>query len=190
MPVSNYKVQIRLAESAMSIFRKAYRIPCSLEEKIKTSLNILQGHNLFQPVSYSEWATSIVIVPKRYGKIRICADYKVTVNKSLDKMFYPLPLMEDILHKLHGADTYVVLDLHQASQQMPIDERSQKVLTINTPWGLYQMKRLPFGLSSSPFIFQQYMDGILEYDFAQAYIDDAIIGGHGINACFTTLTRY
>lgn len=42
--------------------------------------------------------------PKKSGALKICADYKVTMNKNLDKMFYSLPTMDGILHKLQGVD--------------------------------------------------------------------------------------
>lgn len=93
----------------MSIFRKSYRVPCNLEEKVKVALTRLQTQNILQPVSYSDWAHCDCF--KKSGE-RICADYKVTVNKSLDKMLYPLPVKEDVLNKLQGAYTCIILDLH------------------------------------------------------------------------------
>lgn len=76
-------------------------------------------------------------------------------------MLYPLATLEYILAKLQGATTFVVLDLNQAYPQLELDEESQKLVVVNTPWGLYKNKRLPFGLSSSPFIFQRFMDQTL-----------------------------
>lgn len=50
-------------------------------------------------------------------------------------MFYPLPTLDYTLHKSQGADTYVVLDLHQAYQQLPVSEDSQKVMSITRQCG-------------------------------------------------------
>lgn len=54
VPVMNYEVQVRLTQNTTPIFRKAYRVPCSLEEKVKTALLELQELNILEPISYSE----------------------------------------------------------------------------------------------------------------------------------------
>ena len=46
---------------------------------------------LQKKVTYSEWATPIVAVPKKDRKIRICGNYKVTINQELEVDQYPLP---------------------------------------------------------------------------------------------------
>ena len=38
---------------------------------------------IIKRVTYSDWATPIVPVPKADGAVRICGDYKVTINQHL-----------------------------------------------------------------------------------------------------------
>lgn len=68
-------------------------------------------------------------------------------------MSYPLPKMEDLITKLQGADTFVILDLIQAYLQLELDDNTKNMLVINTPWGLHENRRLVFGISCSSFIF-------------------------------------
>ena len=49
---------------------------------------------------------------------------------------------------------YNKLDLKNAYQQLVMDSDGQQFITINTHRGLYRYKRLPFGIASSPAIFQ------------------------------------
>lgn len=68
------------------------------------------------------------------------------------------------------------IDLQHAYLQVPVDEKSLEFLVINTPKGLFRYKRLPFGLYSSPGIFQKLISQL----FAQmagvaAYLDDIVI---------------
>ena len=86
--------------------------------------------------------------------MRICGDYKVTVNRASTVDTYPLPRVNDLFASLAGGKTFTKLDLAHAYQQIPNDEKSQKLVVINTHGGLFQYKRLPFGVASAPAIFQ------------------------------------
>lgn len=93
VPIIEYKVDVRFTASAVAIFTKFNRLPYSLEEKIKSGLDKLVNIHILEPLKYLDWGTPIVVVPKKSGDIRLCVDYKVTINKCLERMFYPLPVM-------------------------------------------------------------------------------------------------
>ena len=115
---------------------------------------------------------------KRDGNIRLCGDYKVTVNQSLTPDSYPLPRLEDIFAALQNGKLFTKLDLSQAYQQLPLDEDSKKFTTINTHKGLFQYNRLPFGISTAPSIFQRLMENLLrDLPNVCVYIDDILISG-------------
>ena len=70
------------------------------------------------------------------------------------------------------------IDLSHACQQVELDDNSQKYLTINTHKGLYRYKRLPFGVSSAPAIFQRIMNQILlGVKFTVCRLADILISG-------------
>ena len=79
---------------------------------------------ILEKVDYSPWATPIVVVPKKDGKIIICGDYMVTVNRVLEVDRYPLPKPEDVFATLSGGETFTALDRSQAYQQLLLDEES------------------------------------------------------------------
>ena len=83
-----------------------------------------------------------------------------------------------LLLKLHGGKRFTKLNLKSAYQQLPLDPGSQQYVTINTHRGLYRYKRLPFGIASSPPIFQRTMDIILQgLDHVTSIQDDILITG-------------
>ena len=47
-----------------------------------------------------DWAAPIVIVKKKDGGIRICADFKMTVNPQLRPKTYPLPTLDEVFAAL------------------------------------------------------------------------------------------
>ena len=112
-------------------------------------------------VENSDWASPIVVVPKSSSSVRICAHYKVSLNSQIEDHVYVLPTIEDIFSQLKG-DKFSKTDLANAFLQLPIDKESQKLLTIATQQGLFQLMTLPFGVKTAPLLFQQVMDSILQ----------------------------
>ena len=62
---------------------RARPVPYRLKEKVEIELDRLKNLGIISPVQHAEWATPIVPIMKRDGNIRLCGDYKVTVNQSL-----------------------------------------------------------------------------------------------------------
>ena len=107
-----------------------------------------------------------------------CGDYAVTVNPQLHVPQYPIPLPEDVFLKLRGGQRFPELELKSAYQELPLDPESQQFVTINRHRGLYRYKRLPFGIASSPALFQRIMDIILQgLDHVASIQDDILITG-------------
>ena len=146
----------------------------------------LESKGIIEKMEYSDWATPMVHIPKRDVTTRSCGDYSVTVNPSLSVPQYLIPLPEDVFRKLAGGQRYTNKHASasasasaSAYQQMPLDSKSQEYVTINTHRGLYpRYKRLPFGIASSPAIFQRSMDIILQVlDYVACIQDDILISG-------------
>lgn len=112
------------------------------------------------------------------GSIRICGDYKLTVNRASRVDQYPIPKVEDLFTQLNGGQLFTKLDMSHAYQQVVLDEESRNYVTINTHKGLYTYSRLPFGVASSPAIFQRTMEGILGgIPNVAIYLDDILCTG-------------
>ena len=112
------------------------------------------------------------------GNVRICGDYKVTINQVTKQDVYPLPKDEDLFAALAGGKLFSTIDLTHAYQQVKIDDASKKYTTINTHNGLFQYERLPFGISSAPAIFQRSMENLLQgLPSTCVYQDDILVTG-------------
>ena len=135
------------------------------------------SEGIIEPVQFANWAAPIVPVVKSDGKsLRICGDFKLTVNQASKLDRYPIPKVEDFFAKLTGGKAFTKLDLSQVYQQL--DEKSQKYAVINTHRGLFQYNQLPFGISSAPGIFQRVMESILNgIPGVVVYIDDVLVIG-------------
>lgn len=91
-------------------------------------------------------------------------------------MQYHLPCIEDILTTLNGDEVFTAIDLREAYNQLPLDEESQPLITINTPKDQLRFTCLPFKVALARILFQRRIGSILSgLREVQAYLDDMII---------------
>ena len=174
-----FKAKIIVETNATPRFLRARSIPYFYREKVEVELERLVAEGTLTPMEHSEWAAPIVAVLKPDKKrVRICGDFKQTINPVAKLDRYPIPRVEDLFSKLAGGKAFTKLDLSQAYLQLPLDEESKKYVVINTQKGLFQYSRLPYGVSSAPGIFQRYMEGLLHgVPNVVVYLDDILITG-------------
>lgn len=86
-------------EGVVPKFFNARPLPYATKDKVDVVLDRLLSSGVLSPVAHSEWATPIVPVEKADGSIRICGDYKLTVNTACETEQYPLPVIDDNPHK-------------------------------------------------------------------------------------------
>ena len=184
------QAHLEIDPTAQPRFYKPRSVPYAIKGAIERDLERLEHLGVIEKVQYSDWAAPIVPVPKTDGNVRICGDYKVTINPVLKVDQYPVPTAEDLFATLAGGKTFTKLDLSQAYQQVELDPASRRYVTINTHKGLYQYKRLPFGVASAPALFQQLMEKILQrIPRVVVYIDDILITGATEQEHLATLGR-
>ena len=170
--------KIHVDPQAKPRFFKPRSVPYALRGKVEQALDRMVKEGVIEAVECSEWAAPIVPVLKRDGSIRVCGDYKTTINQAMIIDSYPLPRIEDIFASLSEGKTFSKLDLAHAYQQLPLDDTSKSYVVINTHKGLFQFNRLPFGVSSAPAIFQRTIESILAgLPHVSVYLDDILITG-------------
>lgn len=134
------KLNLATQEGAKPKFCKARSVPFALCRGVEAEIDRLVAENILSPVPFSEWATPIVPVAKSDGSIRICGDFKITVNPILLVDKYPLPRIEELFAKLQGGVEFTKIDLSHAYQQVELDDVSKEFTTINTHKGLFRYK--------------------------------------------------
>ena len=128
--------------------------------------------------SNSPWASAVVLVQKKDGKLRFCIDFR-KLNAQTVKDVYNLPQIDEMLDCLNGAVWFTSLDLKSEYWQVEIEEDCKALTTFTIrPLGFYECDRMPFGLTNAPSAFQQLMQGCLGNLHLQnciIYLDDIII---------------
>jgi len=153
------------------------RIPPGMIEEIKQHLKQMLDIGVIRK-SHSPYASNILPVRKKDGKLRFCIDYR-DLNKRTIKDSYAIPRIEDTLDLLHGKCWFSVLDLKAGYWQVEVEEEDRPYTAFTVgPLGLWECNRLPFGLTNSPATFQRVMEhilGDLNMSICLVYLDDIII---------------
>ena len=106
-------------------------------------------------MEHSKWGTPLVPVLKANNTIRLCADYKTTINKYLENSKHVIPRIEDIFTALQEGSSFTKLDFKNAYNQLLVDDETRMLLAWSTHKGIYRLNRLPCGTKPACGIFQQ-----------------------------------
>jgi hypothetical protein len=131
-------------------------------------------HDIIRPSTKSEWASPVILVPKKNGKLRFCVDYR-QLNKVTKKDNYPLPRINEILDSLGNAQWFSSLDLASGYWQVEMREEDKPKTAFISRNGTYEFNVMPFGLCNAPGTFQRCMDTVLGniiWKHALVYLDD------------------
>lgn len=172
------KVTLQTKPDIVPIFRKPRPIAFVFKDKIEEELNRLEREGVISKVLNSKYGTPLVPVVKSNGSLRICADYKSTINPFLEDFNYPLPKIEELFLKLRGGKIFSKLDFRNAYNQLELSEDSRELLTWSTHKGLYRVNRLPYGTKPACQLFQSIVDKVLQgLDNVVAFLDDIVVTG-------------
>ena len=156
-------------------------IPVSLKDRVRKELENLVTQNIIAPVDKpTDWCSRLVITEKKNSDdLRFCIDPR-PLNKVLKREVHRLPVIEDVLPELSKARIFSKLDLKSGYLHCELDDESSHLTTMNTPFGRYRWRRLPFGLKVSSEIFQKKLQQALSgLDGVECVADDIIVFGVG-----------
>lgn len=151
-------------------------VPVALKDKIETELKRMESLGMItKQTEPTDWVNSMATVTK-HNTIRICIDPQ-DLNTAIKREHHPLRTIEEVAN----AKFFSVLDANHGFWQIQLDEETSHLCTFNTPFGRYRFKRLPFGISSAPEVFQsckarhlEGLEGVLNV------IDDIVVWGESV----------
>ena len=153
------------------------QIPVQLQSKVRKCLyNWLKQGKI--RLSKSPYASQVVIVRKKTGKICLCVDFRKLNAISIHDSF-PLPRVEEALQAVQAAVWFSSFDLAQGYLQMAMEEEDiEKTAFCAGSTGLYEFTRMPFGLTNMGTSLCRLMEmciGDKQYVTLLFYLDDICI---------------
>ena len=153
-------------------------IPLPLRSKVQCELQRMQSLGVISPVEVpTPWCAAMVVVPKDSGAVRICVDLK-PLNENVLREVHPMPKVDTTLAQLSGATVFSKLEANSGFWQIPLAKESKLLTTFITPYGRFCFNKLPFGISSTPEIFQRHMNNVLsDLPGVLCHVDDILAYG-------------
>ena len=131
----------------------ACRMSPEKTERANQEVRNLLALGMIRP-SLSPWASGIVMVKKKNGELRFCCDFR-PLNEVTIKDAYPLPRIDEILARLGKAKIYTSIDLAWAFWQIPVRKADRHKTAFACELGLFEWRRMPFGMCNASATFQQ-----------------------------------
>ncbi|GFO03057.1 reverse transcriptase [Plakobranchus ocellatus] len=153
---------------------KPYPLPFAAQDFVTQEVNDLLSLGVIEP-SDSPYCFPIVVVKKKDGSMRLCIDFRklnaITVFDAEN-----IPRQEDLFNQLSHATIFSSCDLCKAYWQVPLHPDSSKYTAFQTPLGLMQWVRMPFGLVTAPTTFCRLMRLVIgQTPNLLSYFDDTLV---------------
>ena len=156
--------------------RPIYNLSQDELAELKRQLADLISRGLIRP-NISPFGAPILFVKKKDGGLRLCVDYRA-LNLASVKNSYPLPRVDNMLDRLHGATIFSKIDLRAGYHQIRIADSDIPKTAFRTRYGLFEFTVMPFGLTNAPATFQRLMHDIFRPHldtFVIIYLDDILV---------------
>ena len=124
------------------------QIPVQLQQEVRKCLESWLKQGIIRP-SKSPYASQVVIVRKKSGKIRLCVDFR-ELNAISIRDSFPLPRIEEALQAVQAAVWFNSFNLAQGYLQMAMEEADipKTAFRVGSS-GLFEFTHMPFGLTNA-----------------------------------------
>lgn len=168
--------EIEIIRGSEPVSKRPYKMSLPEAIELKEQLRQLLEQGFIRP-SNSPWGALVLFQKKKDGSLRLCIDYR-GLNQVTVKNKYPIPRIDELLDRLHGAKIFTEIDLRSSYYQIRVKESDISKSAFNTRYGHYEFTVMSFGLTNAPATFNRLMQDIFRPyldDFVLVFFDDILV---------------
>jgi hypothetical protein len=175
--LKDFQAKLHIDTSIKPVQQKLRHIPFHIRDAVEAEIKKMLDQDLIEPIKGpTPWVSPIVPIPKPNApnEIRICTDAR-EANQAIMRERHNTPTIDDLTVKLNGAAVISKFDLKSGYNQILIDPASRYITAFCTHMGIFQYKRLNFGINTASEIFQKAIEQVISGIEGVLNISDDII---------------
>ena len=146
-----------IAPEYKPVHAKPYPVPKSLENKTRELIQNLISIGVLELIFDSEMASPAFFLQKPNVSLRLLIDFR-GLNRYLKRSPYYVPRIRMIMLRLADAKYLSTFDANMEYYARQLASPSRGHTFFGLPFGKYQYKRLPMGISTAPDEYQACME--------------------------------
>lgn len=176
--LKDFQLRIPVDNNVDPVVQPVRRTPYHLRDKLAEKLDELEALDIIEKADGpSSWVSSVVVIPKSDDDIRLCVDMR-EANKAVERERFPIPTIDDVLQEMSESKVFSKIDIKWAYHQIEQEPNSRDITTFATHQGNYRYKRLNFGVSCAPEMYQKTLQQILhDCPGSHNILDDIVCHG-------------
>ena len=139
--------KLNVVSSARPVKQRVRRSHPDRHQVIPAEVDNLLKVGFIREFKYPEWLANVVVVPKKWGKWRVCVDY-TDLNDACPKDNFPLPRIDQIVDASTKHGMLSFLDAFSGCHHIPMCPPNAEKTSFITPHGLFCYNIMPFGLKN------------------------------------------
>ena len=156
--LKDYQAKIHVDDSIEPVAQPHRRVPFHMRKRVEDEIHRLKSLDIIEEINGpTPWISPATYVNRKSGEIRLCVDMR-RANSAIKRERYPGPTLHDLVAELNGSKVFSVIDMREGFHQIELEEDSRDITTFSTHIGNYRFKRLIYGISCAPELFQKVIE--------------------------------